>query len=181
MTTGPEVRWAMLPLADDDRLRALELVSPAELERHRRDPTDAFLLGRLLLRELISELTDAPAIVTAACDECGEEHGRPQTPGRFASVSHTDDLVVVAVSDLPVGVDAERADASVPPEFARDAAGWTRIEAVLKAAGHGLRRDPGDVSVSGDAASLDRVDYTLTEVAADPRYVIAVARAAVSR
>ena len=181
MAAETEVRWGLLPLSDADRLRALELLSPTEAERQRRDPSDAFLLGRLLLRELIGELTDAPAIVTAACDECGEEHGRPLTPGRFASVSHADDLVVVAVSDLPVGVDAERVDADVPPEFARDAAGWTRIEAVLKAAGHGLRRDPRDVVVTGDAASLDRVDYELGEVAADPRYVIAVARAVASR
>ena len=182
MTTPiADVRWARLPLTDVDRLRALELLSPIESERYRRTRSDGFLLGRMLLRELITERTGAAALLSAACDECGEEHGRPVSTGLFVSISHAGELVVVAAAESAVGVDVERVDADVPPEFARDAAAWTRIEAVLKAAGHGLRRDPGEVVVAGAAASLDGVDYVLNEVAADPEYVIAVARAVSSR
>jgi hypothetical protein len=56
MMTEPAVRISRLPLDPAQRLRALDVLSPAEAERFRRAPHDGFLLGRLLLHELADEL-----------------------------------------------------------------------------------------------------------------------------
>lgn len=85
--------------------------------------------------------------VVRVCPWCGSSaHGRPlaiDSPAHV-SIGYTENLAVVAWSfDGPVGIDVER---SGPPvaEFG-DRQAWTRIEALLKATGEGLRRDPRDL------------------------------------
>ena len=59
-------------------------------------------------------------------------------------MSYAEDLVAVAWSwDGPVGIDI----ATVGPPVGEygDVRTWTRIEALLKATGEGLRRDPRDL------------------------------------
>jgi hypothetical protein len=59
-------------------------------------------------------------------------------------VSYAEDLVAVAWSwDGPVGIDIA-ADGPPVGEYG-DVRAWTRIEALLKATGEGLRRDPRDL------------------------------------
>ena len=176
--TDAVVRFARLPLSSADRRRALDLVSPAEAERYRRTGSDGFLLGRLLLHDLVAQLTAGPTRITARCVDCGEEHGPPQVDGLFLSVAHADDVAVVAAASTAVGVDIEREDAEVPAEFAADAAGWTRLEAVLKADGRGFRVEPRGASLGLGSTSFDGVDYLLTQVDDVPGYVISVAQAA---
>jgi 4'-phosphopantetheinyl transferase len=86
------------------------------------------------------------------CPRCGSAaHGRPWVRvaddlAPSVSLSYVDDLAVVAWSwDAPVGVDVERADADAG--IYGDALVWTRAEAVLKATGEGLLRDPADLPV----------------------------------
>lgn len=88
--------------------------------------------------------------VTRLCHRCGSAaHGRPsltvaQGTAPSVSLSYADGLALVAWTwDGPIGVDVE---AEGPPvgEFGSRQE-WTRTEAVLKATGEGLARDPGDL------------------------------------
>ena len=152
------IRWTTSVLDAVSRTRALRMLSGPERDRltsemaHR---AEAFLAGRLLLRQLAGELLgldprDVPLV--ASCPDCAREHGRPQIEGSDlqVSLSHGGDAVVaVAIVGARVGVDIESTSASVAElaPLIRDPTvrRWTRIEAVLKADGRGLRIDPGEV------------------------------------
>ncbi|MDE6550889.1 MAG: hypothetical protein K2M44_05280 [Clostridia bacterium] len=56
------------------------------------------------------------------------------------SITHTDKLCVIAVSDTPVGIDAERLERRVPDSIG-DIYRWTDTEAYVKCMGRGLRLD----------------------------------------
>ena len=105
--------------------------------------------------------------VSRLCPRCGSaDHGRPRLRWRRLSLAYVDGLVAIAVSDRPVGVDAESAGA--PPTPFSDRQAWTRAEAVLKLTGEGLRRDPATVT--------DDEAWTLT-LTAPPGYVATLASA----
>ena len=148
-------------------------------ERPRR--REAFLAGRVLLRELAGEAlgTDPAAVpLIASCPDCGREHGRPVITGTdlHVSLSHGADAVVAAVAQgRRIGIDLEHpatvVDDLAPliptPSLQR----WTRIEAVLKADGRGLRVDPAMVvfepMATGELASVpgSSIRYLVDEVA----------------
>lgn len=178
MTTSSvrcQVWWAR-PVVETPRL--LDLLDPVERSRYTayRRPVDQvrFLTGRAVGKALVAEAlgTDpARVVLDSTCPDCGRSHGKPRvvppaghTPGRplpELSISHSGDLVAVAVTDgLPVGVDVEQErDVAVQdmirmtlspaehevfaevPSPDRDAAFftyWARKEALLKATGRGL-------------------------------------------
>ena len=84
------------------------------------------------------------------CPRCsGSDHGRPWARGgdgaTFVSLSYTDGLSVAAWSTSgPIGVDVERDDGRDAGVYG-DLVTWTRAEAILKATGEGLHRDPADL------------------------------------
>ena len=196
-----EVRWA--DPADDAAVVAAgnprHLLTPFEFARYeslRPDAARVFLAGRSLLRDLVAALAavePADVAIEARCPVCGGPHGRPTvvsppaaTPLQL-SLAHSGAVVVAAAAwDHPVGVDVERADAAHAPE--RDdaiaavagASGddalehWTRVEAVLKADGRGLRVDPGRVRIrtAGDAPG-DTADAWIDGDDASPHYALA--------
>lgn len=175
------------------------MLSRAERERHDGMPPDRrgpFLAGRLLLRRFAAELlgVDAAGIeIVAACPDCGGEHGRPSVAGSdlYVSLSHSVQGVVAGASWRgPIGVDLE----SRPSAGAAEAVGvlsgrasvehWTRVEAVLKADGRGLRVDPSQVTIEevdgrlegGVLGSPTRYDVSEVQLAPGVRVSVAVAR-----
>ena len=192
------LRWIRPQLNENARAKALAAISHAERDRYDATPEaqrESFLAGRLVLRRLTSELLGTePELVdlVAVCPDCGGPHGRPVIPGSnlHLSLSRSDDAVVAAASwDAPVGVDLERLDQPAATLAAIGAIGgeesvlrWTRIEAILKADGRGLRVDPAQVSfatVDGELegwvqGSAERYRLSEVELAADVRVSVAV-------
>ena len=151
--------------------------------------------GHALLREMVAELTGldvATIAITASCPDCGGTHGRPTVVGHpelHVSLARTPGYVVAAVSGGasskgggPIGVDVELIAGS--PERAaavgaltgiQSLTHWTRVEAVLKADGRGLRVDPALVQVNGDIATLEGVRYRLSSLDLDSAVVVTLA------
>lgn len=137
-----------------------------------------FVAGAVLLRLVVARLAGrAPADVPVVrrCPDCGRHHGKPSVgvEGLHVSVSHADDSwVQIAVTQAgPVGVDIEArgrrvtdamrdllAHARSPLRTADEfLITWTRVEAVVKATGEGLRipLDQVQVSLPGDPPALE--------------------------
>lgn len=150
------------------------LISEAEANRRAHYRLDGdrsrFTLGTVLLRAVVGHHLRVPAasvVIDRTCDQCGAQHGRARAPGTGieASISHSGDVVAVAVTAAgPVGMDVEivapcqygaltpTVCTSSEEMFVRKPsdffAYWTRKEAVLKAAGVGLRTAMTDVVVT---------------------------------
>ena len=168
--------------------RLAGLLDDAERERwtaYRREvDRERFLVGCALAKTVVAACTgQRPEQVSfdRVCRQCGRPHGKPAVRGGGPelSVSHSGDLVAVAVATAPVGVDVEQLDgrarelgggdpaalgrivlaeeeraalAAIEPEGRARAflVAWTRKEAVTKARGDGLRVPFGEVVVASD-------------------------------
>jgi 4'-phosphopantetheinyl transferase len=192
---APELRWLRTPLGPIARSRALGMLSVTERSRFDNSPEasrESFLAGRFLLRDLVGELTTTdPSAVTieAHCPDCGGAHGRPVIAGTNlnVSLSRTKDIVVVAASwDAPIGIDIEVANtgAAAAVQAVTGEASvlhWTRVEAVLKADGRGLRVDPAlveftDVDGALHGQVLDSADrYLITQADVAPDVLVSIA------
>ncbi|MHA6968729.1 4'-phosphopantetheinyl transferase family protein [Glutamicibacter bergerei] len=137
------------------------------------------LLRLLLSYVTYGELDQSSDVdISRHCISCNSsDHGKPTTPHHSISLSRTRELVIAAVGpkDLRLGTDIERGTALSPrgvfPGFDqialtpaelklvhRDKApddtrllAWTAKEALLKADGAGLRREPSTVRVLSPA------------------------------
>ncbi|MFI1562701.1 4'-phosphopantetheinyl transferase family protein [Streptomyces sp. NPDC020490] len=194
-----------------DRLalrRAQELLDADERARagafHRPRDRDAYVVAHATLRGVLSLLLGVPAdalpLVREPCAGCGGPHGRPalRTRGVHFSLSHSGDLVMVALAPTPVGVDveglataqavlgaqsalhaAEAAELARLPAHERPAAftrTWVRKEAYLKGLGTGLVRDPAlDYVGTGPRPAAPAPEWTLRDVLVPAGYAAAVA------
>lgn len=179
-------------VVDDPSLR--DLLDDTELARseRKRDPVP-FVSAHALVRTVLAQrLQAAPQDLRflRRCPTCGSRtHGKPTLadhPGVTFSLSYTDELAVVAVTDrVDVGVDVEHVSEADFGGFARvtlapDEAGafgdlqgpellsaraqvWSRKEAILKATGHGLVVDPTEVVVSPPGEPARLVDWRAEE------------------
>jgi 4'-phosphopantetheinyl transferase len=127
---------------------------------------------RQILGELLGMRPSAVPIGSDPCLQCSGPHGKPHLPaytGLHFSLSHASNVAMVAVGEDPVGVDVEVipdddryldllgtltrsehvAIRRVPAEHRPTALTqcWVRKEALLKATGEGLAREPHLVSV----------------------------------
>lgn len=191
---GVEVWWVGVGEARDEFVRDLDEVELGRLGAYLRDVDKArFLLGVTLVRRVLAERFSLPAakvVLDRTCPECGKPHGKVRAAGVELSVTHSGDLVGVAVADRPVGLDVEKVDLGVDVDAVarvaltdaevRALSGydgvakarafttyWTRMEAVAKATGEGLR---GDLR----AAVPDGVHVRELDVGVDHRAALAV-------
>jgi 4'-phosphopantetheinyl transferase len=165
--------------AEDLLLRRVEF-----LPRAPQEPIDRIhrsRAGRAELRALVAQLAGvdpAEVLIDARCPDCGGPHGRPVVMGPDAartirvSLAYAGTAIVTAARvGGAIGVDAERRDSAptatvgdrraavralVPPlpDDVDPLLHWTRIEAVLKADGRGLRVDPGTVTFTAESERL---------------------------
>ena len=169
-----EVWWARIDQARDEFAADLDEVERGRLAAYLRDDDKArFLLGCTIVRRLLAARFSLPAAkvrLDRTCPVCGKPHGKVRTDGVELSVTHSGELVGVAVGDRPVGLDVEKVDPgididavatmSLADEELRELAKydgiakaeafttyWTRKEAVVKATGDGLRTDLRTVTV----------------------------------
>jgi 4'-phosphopantetheinyl transferase len=180
-----DVWWARRQDASAHHAGLLDDTEQQRWAAYRRDDDrERFLVGCALAKTVLAGYTGRrPADVSfdRTCGECGKPHGKPVARGGDLrhSVSHSGDLVVIAVARTPVGVDVEQLDgrphpvggdgnpqalarlvladgeqtalAAVRPSARAHAflIAWTRKEAVTKATGDGLRVSFSDVVVAG--------------------------------
>jgi len=172
----------------------LDEVERGRLAAYVRDEDKArFLLGCTMVRQLVAERFSLPAAkvrLDRTCPDCGKPHGKVRADGVELSVTHSGDLVGVAIGDHPVGLDVEKinpdldidgvARMSLSPEelselerydgidkARRFTQYWTRKEAVVKATGDGLRTDLRTVTLPAG--------IQLSELSLDPGYAAALA------
>lgn len=184
-----------------ERRRAQTLLSA--LGRHR------FEVAHVMLRRVLAGyLGAAPGEVSFGrqrCPRCGRGPGRPVlSPGHgtapWFSLSHSGDLVLIAVAGRPVGADLEQdragcvcpvigvlhpADAAAlarlaEPDRHRAVIGcWARAEAVLKCTGEGIAHGLSGLRVRPDGAGTGRIQRvrgcSVRTLAAPPGYQAAVA------
>ena len=159
--------------------------------------------GRVALTELVAQLAGVEhgdVEITGRCPDCGGSHGRPvvreprgaRSFGVSRTYAATSPIVAVRTGGA-VGVDAEsrvgmpaarlEAIRALRPGCDGDALReWTRVEAVLKADGRGLRVDPAAVRLTPltSSAAQATVDgdprvYEVSEVALGSDLVVSVA------
>lgn len=161
---GPvRIAWAREDAATAD-IAVLDRLGARQRDRYERlDGLRArrFLVGRVLLAQLLAQLSPADVRLVAACATCGaDDHGRLRTVSGTAAVSvsygagHVVAAAVAASAGRRVGIDveADRAPGRMAelatlfaPRPAPTLAEWTAIEAVLKADGRGLVVPPDAV------------------------------------
>jgi 4'-phosphopantetheinyl transferase len=189
------------------------LLDPTERGRRtalrREADRDRFTLAAAVLRLAAADAVGIPpgaVRVDRTCPDCGAPHGRPRLPGTglHASVSHSGDLVAVALSPAgPVGIDVERVDATAdlaalarstlaPGEPLRAPGDlftyWCRKESVVKATGEGLRVPLNEVLVGPAGRPPRLVSYrgraltaAMTDLPAGPGYAAALTVLAAGR
>ena len=177
-------------LDDGDRKR---LASESEVGRMK------FLTGRAALLTAASRFTGSELrrlSIYATCPDCGRSHGRPRIIGAqspiHVSLTHVEGHAIAVASAVPVGVDAEtrttlraqrtavRLVTSVSQSggIRRGIRHWTRVEAILKADGRGLRIDPRGVIVTGRRGAIrdSPVRYRLGALHPVRGFVVSVAQ-----
>jgi len=201
---GPEAGTAHLWWArrQDASADLTALLDDTERQRwaayRREDDRERFLVGCALAKTVLAAYAGRdPAGVhfDRACRTCAQPHGKPVLAGGGFehSVTHSGDLIAVAVAAHPVGVDVEQLDGRVRPlggsgdsqalaalvfsqqeqaalaaarPSARSGAflvGWTRKEAVTKATGDGMRARFSDVIVAGPPGAARLVAWPYPE------------------
>ena len=200
VTVGPS---GLADLDRGERSRAEAFVFPAD--RHR------YQVAHMMLRRVLASYTGtAPRQLSLGrepCTHCGATAGKPVLlpescpPGAGAvpsfSLTHSGDVVAIAVAGRPVGVDVERDAAGCVCSLAQalhpaDAAWvavlgeqerhtaiitcWVRAEAVLKCTGQGVGHGLGSFPVGPrHAVDLSVNGCTVRQLAAPPGYQAAVA------
>lgn len=153
---------------EHDHLLSVQERAARDRFHHEQDRRSSAASRVLLRTALLGALGTTDLTIDRLCHACGGPHGAPRVVGHpvQVSLSHTRGLVAVALHHgPPVGVDVEvvgpafddpglvrqlLSEAAAGREWTREqlARDWTAKEAVLKASGHGLTKDLGEVDAS---------------------------------
>lgn len=200
-----EVWWGRIGLVRDEFAADLDPAELGRLAAYRRPQDQArFLLGVTIVRRLLAARFSLPAAkirLDRSCPDCGRPHGKVRADGAELSVSHSGDLVGVAITRrTPVGLDVEKVDPGIDVDslakvslsdgerreldrYDGDTRArafttyWTRKEAVVKATGDGIRTDLRTVVVSppNQPAELSAGGLQLVDLPVDAQHVAALA------
>ena len=116
------------------------------------------------------------------------EYGKPYVNGMddfYFNLSHSGDMAVCAISDVPVGVDVEKISrdcssiidryyTDFEKEISKDKGTsyiWTRKEAVAKANGRGIGVGIDKIDTSGDYVVIDDEKYLIFTKSVDDYYI----------
>jgi 4'-phosphopantetheinyl transferase len=198
--TQVEVWWARIDQARDEFVDDLDDIERGRLAAYVQDADKArFLLGATMVRRLLAarfSLRPAMVRLDRTCPDCGKPHGKVSADGVELSVTHSGDLIGVAIADVPVGIDVEKIDPALDvdplarmvlaPDEVQElqkydglkkirafTAYWTSKEAVVKATGEGLRADLRSVDPDRAIELITDPDYraALAVVSAGPPVV----------
>ncbi len=171
-----------------------EQMSARLLRFHRWEDTQASLLGKLILLYALNE----NSVYESFNKILLSANGKPYfvESDNFFNISHSDQLVVCALSYCEIGIDIERnvpvnyTDLmhyfSLPEINAINAAAdktlafyqiWTKKEAVLKALGSGLSISLNTFSVVEQKIFIADREFFFSEVYLDDKYVCSIATA----
>ena len=88
----------------------------------------------------------------------------------YVSVSHTENVVLIAFCDSEVGIDIENSNRQTPKKICADITEWTQKEAYSKYLGTGLTREILNNSVPyGLVDSFIMDEYTVSVASADKK------------
>lgn len=181
---APPSEGLLADLDDSEQARAAAISHPLT-RRH-------FVAGHALLRRVLGRRLGLPpraVPIDRACRHCGaDDHGKPFVTGvdppTVFSFSAASGVVAVAVaSGGELGVDIEEPrprgwlrDCPGAPSSARS---WVRLEALLKATGHGLTVEPTALLITeeagvpvlakwpfGDPSAIRLIDFDATDTIA---------------
>ncbi|MEU1626136.1 4'-phosphopantetheinyl transferase superfamily protein [Streptomyces sp. NPDC020096] len=187
----------------------LDVFDATERQRHqafiRAVDRDRYAVAHVGLRRLLGAyLGTEPSevvLVREPCPLCDGPHGRPAVSGGgpHFSLSHSGDLVLIAVAGSPVGADVEeipavsvaddvarnlhpreRAELAALPSADRTAAFsrcWTRKEAYLKGTGEGLAGGLEHTYMGTGPEPATVTGWALADVTVDDGYGAAIATA----
>ena len=184
----------MACLPESSRASVLKFRKPADLQRS--------LLGEALARAQLSRVSGIPAIdLTIVRTEKGKPH-LEDIPDLHYNISHSGEWVVMAQSDMEVGIDVERIrepqyriaerffsaqelqelnrlNGKAKKEFFFDL--WTLKESYLKLLGKGLTKSLGSFTLKRGKGGFrlvtgDKTDGSVhfTQVLVDPDYKLSV-------
>ena len=128
-----DVWWAR---RQDASARLAELLDETEQGRRaayrRAEDRERFVVGCALAKTVLARYSGRPPAdvrFDRACATCGQPHGKPVAAalGLEHSVSHSGDLVAVAVARSPVGVDVEQLDGRSRPVGGGDPQALARL------------------------------------------------------
>ena len=180
----PLLRVETSPLVGERRVIALELLTGREKARFDTDPhPERFLTGRMLLRELAAGFTAEPLESITITASLPGVRAAARSPHRRGQRAVREPLARRRPDASPRCSKARRSGstsshATRPPSAwprsgrwraATDLAHWTRVEAVLKADGRGLRVDPREVVVDGRPGNARRHADTTCRRSTTPR------------
>jgi len=174
-----------------------EVVSGAELERASRffhvQDQKRFLVTRYMLRSVLSSFTGvSPGLIRFH----QIANRKPAVYGIEFNLSHSGNLLLIAVSSCPVGIDIEliRPDfdfkAVLPASFSAEEqrrvlqaedplncfyAYWTKKEAVLKASGQGLADDMSLLDAGNEQMVWDGRAYEVKTYTMENDYIFSLA------
>lgn len=171
-------------LSEEERAKAKRFVNKKDTER--------FIVSRHALRSILAKflLRDPAAI---SFHQSGNK--KPATEGIEFNSTHSQNIILVAVSPLAVGIDIEfidpgfdfsilKADCFSPEEqqqinsHQRFYALWTRKEAILKATGEGLLDDLKAVACLDSTIVRKNLPFHITTYPIEQQYIFSLATVA---